>query len=274
MAGNSKERGQSVAGRLLRILDAFGPQSPELSLVELGRRTGLPVATLHRLLGELVSHGAIERTGAGRYAVGLRLWEIGNASPRASRLDAAAVPYLQDLHEATRGSTYLAVHLGGSALCVVAIVGHHPVQPVVRAGTRAPLMSPGAGEVLLAHAGPDVIEQALANCVPGPDHNGHRARQRLADIRRSGIAVAHNGNSSVVVVAPVYGRPGEVVAALSVAVRPIDTLRAPPGLVRLAAARVSHELGRPEPIFRPVRPRVVLAARIDDSRIRPGCRPA
>jgi DNA-binding IclR family transcriptional regulator len=175
--------------------------------------------------------------------VGLRLWEIGSAAPRASRLDEAALPYLQDLHEATHGSIYLAVHQGGYALCVAAVVGRHPVQPAVRAGTRAPLMSPGAGEVLLAHAAPDVIEQALASCAPGPDHSGHRARQRLADIRRSGIAVARNGTSSVVVVAPVYGPPGEVAAALSVAVRPIDTHRVPPRLVRMAAARVSHALG-------------------------------
>src|SRR5690348_1162499 len=94
VAGNSFERGQSVSSRLLRIVDAFDQDAPELGLVEIGRRTGLPAATLHRLLGELVRHGTIERTGAGRYTIGMRLWEIGTLAPRISRVDEISMPYL------------------------------------------------------------------------------------------------------------------------------------------------------------------------------------
>jgi DNA-binding IclR family transcriptional regulator len=245
VAGNSGERGQSVSSRLLRIVDAFDQDAPELSLVEIGRRTGLPAATLHRLLGELVRHGAIERVGAGRYTVGVRMWEIGKLAPRVSRIDEVSIPYLADLYEATHGTLHLAVRRGHEALCVKVIGDHHPVPPVLRAGARAPLTCPGVGEVLLAHAVPELIECVLADCA-----HSNEIRQRLADIRRCGLAVTRNA-CSFRVAAPVYGAPGRVAAALSVAVRSSNAGRLPRLLVRLTADGISRELGG-KPIFRPV----------------------
>jgi DNA-binding IclR family transcriptional regulator len=238
LAGNSGEHGQSVASRLLRIIDAFDADAPELGLAEIGRRTGLPPATLHRLLGELVRHGAIERTGSGRYAVGLRLWEIGQLAPRAARVDEVCMPFLADLYEATHGTLHLAVRQDREALYVVAIPDHHPVRPLVRAGTRVPLTSPGVGEVLLAHAVPELVEQVLGT---GSSRPANRLRRRLAEIRRSGVAVARDARS-VVVAAPLYGAPNRVVAALSVAVRPSHANRVPSLLVRLTADSISREL--------------------------------
>ncbi|GIE95929.1 hypothetical protein Ari01nite_33940 [Paractinoplanes rishiriensis] len=96
----------------------------------------------------------------------------------------------------------------------------------MRVGTRIPLTSLGAGEVLLAYADPDLIECVL---VDYPRTNGHPIasthpiRQRLAGIRRSGVAVTRRGLRSVVVAAPVFGPSGGVVAALSAAVRATDS---------------------------------------------------
>lgn len=240
VAGNSGERGQSVSSRLLRILDAFDQDAPELTLVEIGRRTGLPAATLHRLLGELVRHGAIERTDAGRYTIGLRMWEIGKLAPRVSRLDEVSIPYLADLYEATHGTLGLAVRRGREALYVKAVGDHHPVPPVPRPGTRAPLTCPGAGEVLLAYAVPELIEQVLAD--RAPHTNG--IRQRLAEIRRCGVAVTRDARSFLVA-APVHGSTGQVFAALSVAVRPSQASRVPSLLVRMAADGISRQLDLP-----------------------------
>ncbi len=55
---------------------------PELTVTELARRTGLPLTTTHRLAGELVAGGALERGEDGRYRIGLRLWEIASLAPR------------------------------------------------------------------------------------------------------------------------------------------------------------------------------------------------
>jgi DNA-binding IclR family transcriptional regulator len=278
-----------VASRLLRVLDAFSAARPQLSLADISRTTGLPPATLYRLLRELTDHGAIQRTSTGRYAVGLRLWEIGRLAPTVSRLDEVAIPYLEDLYEATHGTLHLAVPLGADALCVVAINGHQPVQPMLPTGARVPLGSPGIGRVLLAYASPEVLAQVLE----GNGGSTYRIRQELVEIRRCGVASTSDGNRPRSAAAPVVGPCGTVMAAVSVALRtpgdPLMLIR----LVRRAAVGISRELatssdvtarapqrpvghrrdGASEPIFRSVRHGVETTVPSGDSRSKQGRRP-
>ncbi len=66
MAGGSTEwRGRSVISKVVALLDAFTPASPELSLNELAALTGLPVSTTYRLASELVAWGGLERVEGG-----------------------------------------------------------------------------------------------------------------------------------------------------------------------------------------------------------------
>jgi len=58
---------QSVTGRALSILGVFGPDHPALTLSEMSERTGLPVTTTFRLLGEFVECGGLVRDVDRRY---------------------------------------------------------------------------------------------------------------------------------------------------------------------------------------------------------------
>lgn len=49
MAGQTSEPGRTVASRVLAILDAFDIAHARLTLSEISRRSGLPLATTHRL---------------------------------------------------------------------------------------------------------------------------------------------------------------------------------------------------------------------------------
>lgn len=59
----------SVTGRVLAILDAFGP-GDRLSCSEISRRSGLPVATTFRLVKELLAGGALACDADLRYRIG------------------------------------------------------------------------------------------------------------------------------------------------------------------------------------------------------------
>lgn len=246
VAGNSSVRGESVASRLLRVLDAFSVERPELGLTDISRTTGLPPATAYRMLRELIEHGAIQRTAAGRYAVGLRLWEIGRLTPTVSRLDEVAMPYLEDLYQATCGSVHLAVPLGADAVYVAAINGHQPVRPLRPPGTRVSLASPGIGQVLLAYAPADVLHDVLGEdghrTGERPAGSAYGLRQSLADIRRYGLAVSRDGIGSFSAAAPVFRSPATIVAAVSVAVRAPSDGCLVGNLLRRAAAEISREL--------------------------------
>src|SRR5262245_36293516 len=126
---------KSVLARGLRLLEAYGPSDVELSLTELATRTGLSKPTAYRLLGELVKWGALERTDAG-YRLGLRLFVIGHRAPRPRGLREAALPYLEDLYEATHENIHLAVLDGVHTLFLEKVSGHRSMPIVSRVGGR------------------------------------------------------------------------------------------------------------------------------------------
>ena len=67
---------QSVIGRALSILGVFGPDQPRPTLSEISDRSGLPITTTFRLLGEFVEWGTVVRETDRRYRIGPRLAAI------------------------------------------------------------------------------------------------------------------------------------------------------------------------------------------------------
>lgn len=161
MAADTGQDGRSVTGRALRLLAAFDVAHPALTLSELARRADLPLATAHRLAGELQAWRALERGSDGRFRIGDRLWEMGLLAPVSSRLRQVALPFMQDLYEATRENVHLAVRDGFDALYVEKLCGHRSVPIVSRVGGRLPLHATGVGKALLAGADPRVREDYL-----------------------------------------------------------------------------------------------------------------
>ena len=256
---------RSVAARLFAIADAFATPSvaTSLSLSAIAERAGLPLSTTHRLVAEWVTWGGLTRQDDGRYALGMRLWELGVQTPTARNLRTIALPYLEDLYESSREHVHLAILDGHDALYLEKLSGHSAVPIISRVGGRLPLHSTGVGLVLLAFAPTEVIQAYLATplqrFLPQTVISPQDLRKRLAGIRAHGIAHMSEemtaGSSSVA--APIRDRTGQVVAAVSTVTRTAE--RAEPAsvssagrssrvpeqeqAVRMAAHGVSRALG-------------------------------
>src|SRR5690242_10047416 len=135
----------SVTSRALDLLGAFGPEHRSLTLSALARRAAMPLATAHRLVGELHRWGALERRADGEYVIGRRLWDLGLLAPVQSGLRQAASPFLHDLYGATLATVHLAVRDGCEALYVDRLAGHVSVPVVSKIGSRLPLHATGVG---------------------------------------------------------------------------------------------------------------------------------
>lgn len=250
MAGNNAaSAGRSVTSKVFALLAAFTPAAPERSLTQLAQAAGLPVSTTYRLASELVVRGGLERVPGGGYRIGLRMWEIGLLALRGTPLSAVALPFMQDLYDATRENVHLAVLDGARALYLEKITGRGAVRLVTRRGGRLPLHATGVGKVLLAHAPPELLEQVLAgglkrytpSTIVTPEH----LRRALAEVRRTGVALSREELTlgTLSVAAPVFGVGGTSDAALSIVVRSAraDLRRLGPA-VRTAAMGISREL--------------------------------
>ena len=244
---------RSVTSRALSVLGAFDDAHSRLTLSQIARRAGLALTTTHRLLGELTAWQALERRDDGSYVIGRRLWHLGLLAPVQLELRQAALPYLQDLYDATRENVQLAVREGSHALYVERLSGRASVPIRSRVGVHLPLHATGVGKVLLAHASADLVDAVLADLAAVTPHtvtDPVRLRRELADVRTRGYATtAHEmtvGTSSVA--APVADPSGQVVAALSLVTtaRRSDLARLAPA-VRVAAGAVTRRLASAVP---------------------------
>ncbi|MFJ4642586.1 IclR family transcriptional regulator [Streptomyces bobili] len=241
---------RSAPDRLLSVLAAFDHAHPALSLTDISRRAGLTLTTAHRLVSALTEWGALERDASGTYHVGLRLWEVAALAPRGLALRQAALPYLEDLYEATHENVQLAVRDGSEVVYTEWLSGHSAVGVRIRVGARWPLHVTGVGLALLAHSPPDVqeayCEAPLAACTDHTVTDPVRLRRVLAEVRRTGVAVSSRQvtDDALSVAAAVHGADGAVVAAVSVVV-PYADARVPVLVpaVRLAARGISRALG-------------------------------
>ena len=241
---------RTAADRLLAVLEAFDHRHPTLSLTEIAHRADLALATAHRLVATLTAWGALERDDTGGYHVGLRLYELAALAPRGIGLRQAAMPFLEDLYEATHENVHLAVRDGLEVVYIERLSGRSAVGVRSQVGARWPLHATGVGLALLAHGSPDLQEQVcgqtLTAFTPFTVTDPERLRRMLADVRRTGCAVSDRQitDDALSVAAPVRGPRGDVVAAVSVVV-PVLGAQTPALVpaVRVAARGISRTLG-------------------------------
>jgi DNA-binding IclR family transcriptional regulator len=192
LSGTSTQPGRTVASRVLAILAAFDFEHPRLTLSDIARRAELSLPTAHRLVRELQAWRGLERDDDGMYRVGLRMWEVGLLTGLHTRLRDVAMPFMQELYEATRENVHLAVRDGEEALYVEKLTGHRSVPIISRTGGRLPLHTTGVGKALLAWASAADIDDHLSRPLSRPTrysiHEPGRLRRDLQRTRRRGFA--------------------------------------------------------------------------------------
>ncbi|HEY8985547.1 MAG TPA: IclR family transcriptional regulator [Streptomyces sp.] len=245
---SSPER--SVVDRTLSILAAFDRDNRTLSLSDISRRCGLPVATVYRIVNKLHAWGALERSAEGGYSIGLRLWETASLAPRASYVVDAAHPHLLTLHRRTSAVTMIAIRDGSESVCLAAVGDDGPHQSLCGEGEgrRLPLHASAVGLILLAHAGETTQREALARPLraytPATVTDVGELRRSLVRVRREGHALIHGtfvpGLSSHAV--PVRDVRGSVVAAVGVIGPPQRVRPAVTPHLHAAAAAITREL--------------------------------
>lgn len=219
--------GDSVTDRLLRVLETFTPTRTVQTAAEIGRRAGLPASTAHRVVGELVEAGLLERDEDRRIRIGMRLWELATRSSHALRLRQAAMPSMERVQSRLREHTQLAILEQDEALFLERLSGPESGSNVTRIAGRLPLHASSSGLVLLAFGTRDLQERILAGPLAPVTREtiteAGALRRALADIRRLGHVVApgYIEDVSTGVAVPIRDETGAVIAALS-AVLPRD----------------------------------------------------
>lgn len=239
--------GESMTERIVRVLDTFADDRTTQTTSEIAQRAGLPTSSAHRIVGDLITAGLLERDEERRVRLGMRLWELALRGSSALRLRQAALPHMERVQSLIREHTQLAVLEQDEALFLERLSHPDAGANITRIAGRLPVHASSSGLVLLAFADPAVRERVLAAPLRAVSQetvtDAGVLRSLLTAIRRRGHVVAPGFIEAVStgVAVPVRDR-GDVVAALSV-VLPRETPVEPAVAALLdAAARVESDL--------------------------------
>lgn len=201
---------KSVTARALSVLGAFSAVTPRLTQSQISRATGLPVATVFRLAGELEEGGYLQRDDANFYSLGIKLWEMGLLTPVHGRLREIAMPFLLNLQYITHETVQLAVCDGLDAVYVEKLTSEIAGPSESRIGARIPLHATAVGQVLLAYSDADLIDQIvdypLTKYTEKTLTSKRELLRELSNVRDRGFAVTKEEYlaGSVAIAAPVF----------------------------------------------------------------------
>lgn len=242
-----------LLAKVVRVMEAFTPAEPSLSLGEVIDRVELPATTVGRILYNLVALDVLEREGS-RFRIGLATVAWAASALHGKSLVDLAHPVLARLRDATGETAYLVVRSGTHRICVAVEQSATPVRHAVEVGELVPLHGGSTGWVFLAFdtAFSHLSVDRMVELWPGaPVSYLGQVMDEVERARRAGYAVSSNwrveGAAGIAV--PVFDANKEMVAAVGltgpcqrVTTEVLDKLQP---LVRAAATDLAQLLGVP-----------------------------
>lgn len=258
--GEDKRRNNSVQSveRSLSILEALAASREPLALGEISSVCKLKLSTAHRLLATLVSKGfASQNIENGKYRLGLKTFQIGNAALYSLDLRSAARPHLIKMVDKCEETANLAVlsrsNHGYELVYIDQVESPKMIRTFARVGSPVPIHCTGSGKMLLALLDDRDVDLMLRIApLEKFTQNTITDRKALLDeikqIRQNGYALDLEETEIGVacVSAPIRNYENKVIAAVSVS-GPVTRV-APPydrfiSLIKETADSISQSLG-------------------------------
>lgn len=205
---------------ILRLINEFGP----ISVIELQKRSGMPKATVLRMVETLIAEGYVGRSGAALYRPTGKCLLLSSGFDRKAGYIKAAEPVLAKLRNQIGWPSDFAIYDNDAMLIILASSELGVLSLTGQGDARAPLLRSALGRIYLAHL-TDVDRKGLLDrfCPTDPQAGSRRQVEKtLAEAKERGYAVSDEtyldalypaGMHAIAV--PVLGREGPV-AALNV----------------------------------------------------------
>jgi IclR family pca regulon transcriptional regulator len=221
--------------RGLAVIRAFGADTPQLTLSEVARSTGLTRAATRRFLLTLADLGYVRSDGR-QFALTPRVLELGYAFLSSVELPEVAVPHLERLVAEVHESSSVSVLDGDDIVYVARVPTSRIMRVSINLGTRFPAYATSMGRVMLAALSQEELDAhlervQLLRLSPRTITAESALRSELTRVRAQGWALVdqelEEGLRSIA--APIRDRGGRVVAAVNLSAHAsrtsIDSLR-------------------------------------------------
>jgi IclR family transcriptional regulator, acetate operon repressor len=174
---------KSLSGAL-QLMTYFTARQPVWGVRELAKASGVHYAVVHRVLATFAESGFLVQDEVGRYALGLRWFEMGETARKAFSPSDIVQPALERLAQQIGETVFLSWLDGHDGLCVDIVQSQHELRFSIELGQRFALYAGSHGKAILAFQPEALREQVYA--AAGQD--GAAVETHLARIREDGWA--------------------------------------------------------------------------------------
>ena len=216
--------GAQALSKGLSLLTLIADSPQPLAFTELGRYSGLPKSTLHRILQALIDYRLIRFDEASQtYRLGVRLFEMAHRVWSEFDLRSAAESELLRLRDLAQETTRLGLLDAGEVLLIDQRDHIQGMRLANGVGSRLPAMASALGKALMAYRPPEELRRhldthALKAMTPNTILDTAEMQRELDLIKARGYAIsveeATLGISGVA--APILDHRGESIGAVSI----------------------------------------------------------
>jgi len=220
---STARRQTSGVARAIQLLDLIVAEGP-MRFAELEDLSGIPKATLHRLLNELADERLIQLDERSlTWASGYRILEMANCIWTRSDIRVLARDQLLALNALSGETVEISVLADTHVVVIDHVESTRSVRHSISVGNREPVYCTGTGKVLLAWCDDeqqkDIISRiSFARFTPNTITDKSVLLKELSSVSQQGFAVDAEerflGSHSIA--APVVDTTGRAIAALSV----------------------------------------------------------
>lgn len=203
--------------RAIAVLEALAAAGRDLGTNEIARISKINTSTVSRLLSTLASRGLVTQVPSGRYRIGARLLQLGNAALSGLDLRELARPHLLALVEATGETATLSVPGEQEAITIDFVQGDSSVQSIARLGRPSVAHATAVGKVLLSYGYKPPAGKLRRYTQSTITRRADLAKE-VERVRRRGWAEATGEREEDLnaIAAPVLGAYGKLVGVLGI----------------------------------------------------------
>ncbi len=247
--------GAQALSKGLSLLTLIADAPHPLPFSELGRYSGLPKSTLHRILQTLIEYRLVRVDEASQtYRLGTRLFEMAHQVWSDFDLRSAAEPELLRLRELAQETTRLAI-LEGRDILIIDQRDHVQAMRLANGvGSRMPAVVTSIGKAMMSHRPPEELQRYLSSgpltaLTPHSILDLAELQREMDLIKARGYAVSVEESALGVsgVAAPILDHRGEAIGAVSISGPsfrlPLERLHALGRDVIEAARRIAGNVG-------------------------------
>lgn len=209
--------------RAAEILSAMKIPDKSYFVKDICEITGLPAATVHRILATLVSCGYVfydER--AHSYKLGAALIPLGLAAMHNVELQEQAATVLKKITKLTGEDSFLMIRVGNNGIIVKKEQGPNNLKVIENFGYEVPLHWGAIRKVLLAYQSDEFISEYVnSQLLNTPTHmafDSSKLLRELQEIRKNAVAVSGGDyiQNGMGIGSPVFDYNGDVVGSIGI----------------------------------------------------------